>query len=317
MHATHSDGGKHSDERELRATSARPVGSLRCGDVDRAPLPPHERPWRHPSELGPPEHEPTTTAGRVLIVATATLSLALIGLLVLTVTPDRSPDPSSAGATTRSATVTFAALERPSLPMVTPIGDDGWAVTTTGAVAGRSGILSARLPSGDIVDVEIVTTDKDSGLTVVSLPAPESGYDLAKGSLAPSDTVLVNGQPPRVVAMDELAALDVDEGTPVLDSDGHLVGLCTSSDHGTALRTVATMPPTNAPAAPTSAPTTAAPATTSPPVTTTIPPTTAPTTSSTTTSTVTPTTTGPRRPRSAAAAAPTAHQTDGDAGRHQ
>ena len=32
------------------------------------------------------------------------------------------------------------------MPMVTPIGDEGWGVTTLGAAAGRSGTLAARLP---------------------------------------------------------------------------------------------------------------------------------------------------------------------------
>ena len=253
---------------------------------ERGPLPPHERPWRHPSELGPPPHEPTTTAGRVLIVATATSSLALVGLLVLTVTPDRSPDPTSAGATTVRASVTFAALERPTLPMVTPIGDEGWGVTTGSAVAGRSGILSARLPSGDVVDVEIMKHDAISGLTVVSLPAAERGYDLADSSPAPSDTVLVNGEPPIVVAMDELAALDVDEGTPVLDDDGDLVGLCTAGEHGTALRPVATMPPTTARPTTSAPPATPAPTTTLPPSTTGATTTTSSAPSTTTTSVV-------------------------------
>ena len=213
-------------------------------------------------------------------MTTATLSLALIGLLVLTVTPDRSPDSTSNGATTARATVTFAALERPALPIVTPIGDEGWGVTTRGAVAGRSGILSARLPSGDIVDVKVMRTDATSGLTVVSLPAAEHGYELADAAPAPSDTVLVNGEPPLVVAMDDLAALNVDEGTPVLDGDGDLVGLCTAGEHGTALRPVATMPPTTARPT-TSAPPISAPTTTLPP------PTTAATTSSSATSTTT------------------------------
>ena len=220
--------------------------------MDRAPLPPHERSWRHPSELGPPEHEPTTTTGHVLIATTALVGIGLIGMLVLTFTPDHSDDLSTAGATTTRA-ATVAALEQPELPVVTPIGDEGWGVTTTGAVEGRSGMLSARLPSGVEVDVEIVTSDRASGLTVVSLPSREAGYQLADSAPAPSDTVLVDGHPPQVVAMTELAGLDVDEGTPVLDDDGDLVGLCTrGDDHRTALRTVATMPstPTTAAAAP-------------------------------------------------------------------
>ena len=88
-------------------------------------------------------------------------------------------------------------------------------------------MLAARLPSGVEVDVEIVTSDRTSGVTVVSLPSRRAGYELADRRRHRSDTVLVDGHPPQVVAMTELAGLDVDEGTPVLDDDGDLVGLCT------------------------------------------------------------------------------------------
>ena len=137
-----------------------------------------------------------------------------------------------------------------------------------------------------MVDVEVIRHDKASGVTVVSLPAPEPGYDVATASPAPSDTVLVDGQPPRVVAIGDLAALDVDEGTPVLDADGDLVGLCADSGGTTALRTVATMPPTKSePRTSTTAPTTAA--------TTAAPATTAPATTAATTTTSPPSTTDP------------------------
>ena len=118
----------------------------------------------------------------------------------------------------------------------------------------------------------------------MSLPAAERGYDLADSSPAPSDTVLVNGEPPIVVAMDELAALDVDEGTPVLDDDGDLVGLCTAGEHGTALRPVATMPPTTARPTTSAPPATPAPTTTLPPTTTAATTTTSSAPSTTTTS---------------------------------
>ena len=237
--------------------------------MDRAPLPPHERPWRHPSELGPPEHEPTTTGGRVIILTTATLSMLLIGVLAISMTPDRSSPESAVSTITglRTAPVTAAALDQPSLPIVTPLGDGGWAVTTMSALAGRSGSVRARLPSGDVVVVEVVATDRSAGLTVVSLPeAGSDGYELAAAEPSPDDTVLVRSDPPQTVTMIELAALDVDEATPVLDGAGDLIGLCTNEREGVALRTVATMPddPTTTVAAtepttaPTAAPTTAA-----------------------------------------------------------
>lgn len=270
----------------LAATPGRAVASLRCAVVDRAPLPPHERPWRHPSELGPPEHEPTTTGGRVLIVTTATLSLLLIGVLAISMTPDRSASPETAASTIsglRTVPATAAGLEQPPLPMVTPLGDDGWAVTTMSAVAGRSGRVQARLPSGEVVDVEIVATDRDAGLTVVSLPVADGGgYQLAATDPAPSDTVLVRTDPPLVVTMVELAALDVDEATPVLDESGDLIGLCTHERDGIALRTVVTMPDD-----PQATTTVAASQSTAPPTTTATPPTADPSTSTTTTTTTT------------------------------
>ena len=39
--------------------------------------------------------------------------------------------------------------------------------------------MSARLPNGDVVDVEIVRRDEESGVTLVSLPAQTHGYQLA------------------------------------------------------------------------------------------------------------------------------------------
>jgi len=257
--------------------------------VDRAPLPPHERPWRHPSELGPPEHEPTSTNGRVLIVTTATLSLLLIGLLALSMTPGRGADPIAVGSTTEQVSAVPAALEQPSLPMVTPLGDDGWGVTTLQATTADSGRMAARLPSGNVIDVHIVDRDEESGVTLVSLPTRTRGYELAAASPAPSDTVVVHGLEPMVVSMVEIAGLDVAEGTPILDDRGDLVGLCTWEAGGVAVMTVSTMPGAQPAPSTTALPTTVVSVT----VVTTLPPdTTAPgTTVPATTTSTTPTTT--------------------------
>ena len=188
----------------------------------------------------------------MLIVTTATLSLLLIGVLALTMTPGRGADPVAVEATAEATTSRLAALEQPRLPMVTPLGDDGWAVTTSGAVGLRSGSLSARLPSGDVVEVEIVRRDAESGVTLVSLPTLTHGYELAASSPEPSDTVLVQGADPQVVSLLEVAGLDVVEGTPVLDGAGALVGICARVASGVSVMTVSTMP--GAPATSTTAP---------------------------------------------------------------
>jgi hypothetical protein len=223
--------------------------------VEPGPLPPHERAWRHPSELGPPPHEPTSTSGRVLIVTSAAVSLVLIGLLALAVTPDHESTPIAGNATVGSpsprsfpvAIASSAALTttrvEDELPVVTPIGDEGWAVTTWDAVAGQTGWTDARLPSGEVVEIEIIGKDPAAGLVVVTLPAATEGYELASDHPGPTDTVYVNSDSPKVVMLDDLVWLDVQEATPVLDGAGALIGLCTSGgDEGTALMTVDTMP---------------------------------------------------------------------------
>ena len=230
----------------------------------------------------------------MIILTTATLSMLLVGVLAISMTPDRSSPESAVSTITglRTAPVTAIALDRPPLPMVTPLGDGRWAVTTMSALAGRSGLVHVRLPSGDVVDVQIIATDREAGLTVVSLPETEpGGYELAAAEPSPDDTVLVHSDPPQTVTMTELAAIDVDEATPVLDQAGDLIGLCTNERQGVALRTVATMPddPTTTVAAtePTTAPSTA-PATVA-----TSHPTTTPTTAPATTTMVPSTTSAP------------------------
>jgi hypothetical protein len=199
----------------------------------------------------------------VLIVTSATVSLILIGLLAIAVTPDRSPAPIAASSTidelgSRSVPAAIASSSalttttRPSLPVVTPVGDEGWAVTTWEAIAGETGWIDARLPSGEVVNIEVVDTDPAAGLVVVTLPASAEtgGYELAAEAPEPSDTVYVNGNQPKVVTLVDLAYLEVEEATPVLDDAGALIGLCTGSDDGTTLMTVDTMPGDEGPDAP-------------------------------------------------------------------
>jgi hypothetical protein len=167
----------------------------------------------------------------------------LIGLLALSMTPGRGATPLAVEATTDGAT-TPPTRDEPGLPVVTPVGDEGWAVTTSGAVGSRAGLMAARLPSGEVVDVEIVRRDEESGVTLVSLPELTAGYQLATSNPEPSDTVVVRGADPVVVTMLGVSKLDVVEGTPVLDRAGDLVGICTISAEGVTIMTVSTMPGT-------------------------------------------------------------------------
>jgi hypothetical protein len=191
----------------------------------------------------------------VLIVTSAAVSLVLIALLALAVTPDHASTPIAGNATVgspsprsfpvaiaSSSALTTTRVEN-DLPVVTPIGDEGWAVTTWDAVAGETGWTDARLPSGEVVEIEIIGKDPAAGLVVVTLPAATEGYQLAAYRPGPTDTVYIDSDSPKVVMLDDLVWLDVQEATPVLDGTGALIGLCTSGgEDGTTLMTVDTMP---------------------------------------------------------------------------
>jgi hypothetical protein len=73
--------------------------------VEYGPVPPHERSWRHPSELAAAEQaearaEPVPPALRWLAITTGSIGLVAIAALVLTVSPSRSSSPVAMSATT-------------------------------------------------------------------------------------------------------------------------------------------------------------------------------------------------------------------------
>ena len=247
--------------------------------MEPGPVPPHERAWRHPSELGPPPHEPTTATGRVLIVTSAAVGLLIVGVLAVALTPNRSGTPAAVESTVtpfRAAPVavgpelaTTVALLPPRTPndqpvpspmaVVTPVGEEGLGVTTLEAVNGKGDTITARLPNGSAVRVVVVGTDERSGLALVALPEAardaDGGFRMADEQADPDDTVVVHGVETTIVAVVDLVHLEFAEGTPVLDDEGGLVGLCSDAERGTKLVPL--------PEAPDSTATTAAPPTTS------------------------------------------------------
>ena len=227
--------------------------------VEHGPLPPHERTWRHPSELAAQEHalaraETATTTTRMFAFTTGTLGLLAVGLLMLAVTPNRSGSPvaisatttpaaadgSPAVATTALASVTETSDRNPvalrgrSDALATPIGEGRFAVVTAADLAtrtGRAGIgesVEVAVPSGATRDARIVGQVGDTVL--VELERSEPGVDLADQHPEGHEIVTVLAEPPVTIVLDDLAELEVDEGTAVLDGDGDLVGLCSRGD---------------------------------------------------------------------------------------
>ena len=222
--------------------------------MDSAPLPPHERTWRHPSELAAEQRallsaEGAAPSARAFALVTGTLGLLAVGALLLTVTPARQDSPIALGASTTLAsfgtpelTVSPTALspvgptgalanpDRSVAPghdtLATPIGDGRFGLVTSAALAGHAGAtLSVRFTSGRVGVVEVVERSDDE-LVLVALPAGESGHPIAIDTPAADEIVTVMATPPITVPYAEVATLEVEEGTPVFDDAGGLVGLC-------------------------------------------------------------------------------------------
>lgn len=226
--------------------------------VEHGPLPPHERTWRHPSELAAEEHavaraEPTGGSTRAFAFASGGLGLLAVGSLIVAVTPERSAAPVAVSATTtpvdRSPSIAVSpspasgtgpiALRGRREATATPIGEGRLAVVTaadlaaTGELSDVGAAIEVEVPSGRMVDARVVAHDGDAVL--VQLERPEPGLALADEPPAGDEIVLVMAEPPVTIVLDDLAGLEVDEGTAVLDRTGDLVGLC-SQDRDDATR---------------------------------------------------------------------------------
>jgi hypothetical protein len=234
------------------------------GFVEYGPLPPHERTWRHPSELAAQEHalaraETTPATTRVFAITSGTLGLLAIGLLVLAVTPDRSGSPVAISATTTTAitddpaTTAALAVTEPSVrnpialrgrseALATPIGAGRFAVVTAADLAGAAEAavigdeVEVEVPSGRMHDARVVGRAGDTVL--VELEQREPGLDLAVDHPDGHEIVTVLADPPVTIVLDDLSTFDFEEGTAVLDGDGDLVGLCSRDDDATRLLVV-------------------------------------------------------------------------------
>jgi hypothetical protein len=182
----------------------------------------------------------------VLIVTTATLSLLLVGLLVVAITPASSGSDADGVTTVVAVRADAASVVRfdDPLPIVAPVGEHGLALTTRSAIGRSTGgdEVSVALPDGVVVEAAVVSVDESRGLAVVSIPDGVATETFAVvedegATLAPDDTVMVHGAQPQVMSVAVLRTTDVDEGTPVSDGEGNLLGLCTVEQDATMLTT--------------------------------------------------------------------------------
>lgn len=180
--------------------------------------------------------EAAAPSARVFALVTGTMGLLAVGVLLLTVTPPKQDSPIALSASTtlvRSASPTSGptgALVNPGAPadeaLATPIGDGRLALVTRAALGEQRGTtVSVRLTSGRVGLVEVVDRS-DGALVLVALPAGEAGHPIADELPDADEIVTVLASPPITVPFADVATLEVEEGTPVFDQEGALVGLC-------------------------------------------------------------------------------------------
>ena len=289
-----------------------------AGAYPPAPLPPHERTWRHPSDLGTAtwaRTEPPLTIGRGLLITTGAvgglLSLAVLWAMlpsvgrggeaaptVVTSVNNDLPSPTIAtrfdtfvatsidgrltSTTLRSSPLnspsdvtTTTTADRPPATIsrqqkytvdVTPVAvgvGESLVITTSRAVAGRKSI-TVMGADGQPYEAAVLMVDVDLGLAVLSADtaAVTSSYNIGP-AVSAGDVVTVRGaeSTTATVSIDTDGHLSLDawstampEGTPVLNADGQLVGMCSRGQSGPFLVSVANVaallpPPKPTPAA--------------------------------------------------------------------
>ncbi|MEM8621464.1 MAG: hypothetical protein AAGF73_17265 [Actinomycetota bacterium] len=92
--------------------------------MQQGPIPPHERTWRHPSEIGPTRADVDLAPNRrasssiAIAVASGTLTIAAVAMLLVVVTPSRSGTPLTLSATTSPPIAQSVRATRPAGPIV-------------------------------------------------------------------------------------------------------------------------------------------------------------------------------------------------------
>jgi hypothetical protein len=180
--------------------------------VGPAPIPPHERHWRHPSELAATADDVEFgSSRRAIVLATGTTALLLAAVLVVALAPTRSSAPSAVSATTLPA-ATIELASRPTLPEP---ADQGVVLTFRSmvlrdhsvALVGAPNAISAA-PVGDTDDLALAGRVPNDDERVLVLTRSHA-YDLAWHRI------------------DDIAAPD---GSIVMTRDGDLVATFVSGE---------------------------------------------------------------------------------------
>lgn len=165
--------------------------------------PPHERPWRHPSELPAPPQEPVSNRARTIAIVGGTLGLAAVAMVALMVTPNREE-------------------------VVAP---------SSSRSPGPAAMFTAPPASNEVVRVKFAATERieqrwamvrAGGTTLMweSAEAKESArYTVAMSAPATNDRLVVVGDAELDVTLDDIGGSALEAGTLLLDERGELVAV--------------------------------------------------------------------------------------------
>lgn len=169
--------------------------------VEPGPLPPHERAWRHPSELGPTKAdvEPGPSS-HLAALAVGTLAVIAVAGLVIAMTPRTSSSPIALSATTapvsvaasvRVATAAASGLPASRIPiraLLTSFSAFPHAITSGPQLTLDGTDVANRLPDDDdivLVRTEAVTYELPWGeVPFLGIPDGSVVFDAAGALLA-------------------------------------------------------------------------------------------------------------------------------------
>lgn len=231
-----------------------------------APQPPHERLWRHPSEVGfaAVAHEALTPLdigrrGRGLVGFSCIAGAVLISGLLLILIPraDRQNTSDVVALTNRNLQVAAVDSNLETSKAMGIILFNNQILVTTIAALGELETVAVRLPNRSISTAHLVHVFPNNGIAVLRIEQPidplaflrtltrTSGIKYSKGFTSGQVVTVLLENPKRFVInevsqqamitlrMSDNSDFDIysfAEGAPVVDQSGRLVGLCTHSE---------------------------------------------------------------------------------------
>jgi hypothetical protein len=181
--------------------------------VEPGPLPPHERTWRHPSELGPTRLDIDDSTSRphvnLMALAGGTMAVLAVAAMVVAMTPRAASGPVALSATTtpitaRAVTVPPSVTATAAPPV--PIEVRARTAMLTSFVAFPHTVTSGPELDVDGTDVAAVAPAGDE---MVFLRTEAVTYRLSWG---------------------DVQQMTVPDGSVVFDDDGHLVARVSDGD---------------------------------------------------------------------------------------